>query len=161
MSKIIEKIVSQSTAPSDKNVGWWNGKELKFYTNGKWKTSGGSSNNKSLLDVLTLVDKPLSVFNIYPLNEEHPIEDFGISEDLLTSIYCEKKYCEYNYTDIYIDTICNNQTGEIYNRGGYFVHHGSNTYDLFIFMEDDEEVNYEYKLQFDFFNKTGTFVRIK
>lgn len=160
MSKIIEKIVSQSTAPSDKNVGWWNGKELKFYTNGQWKTSGGSSNNKSLLDVLTLVDKPLSVFNIYPLNEEHPIEDFGISEDLLASIYCYDNYKEYNDDSIDINTICDNKTGVIYNRGGYLTKYDVGVYELIIYTEDDE-FWYEYKLEFDFYNKKAKFIKKK
>ena len=160
MSKIIEKIVSQSTAPSNKNVGWWNGKELKFYTNGQWKTSGGSSNNKSLLDVLTLIYKPLSVLNIYPLNEERPIEDFGISEDLLASIYCNSNYMDYDYNIIYIDTICDNQTGVIYNRGGYLSPYDTNVYVLNYFTEDDE-FSYDYKLSFDLLNKTAKFIRMK
>lgn len=75
MAKIIEKIVSQPTAPSDKNVGWWNGKELKFYTNGKWKTQSGS--NISLADV----------FNSIPIKIKHKgetimtFEEAGISKE--------------------------------------------------------------------------------
>ena len=159
MSKIIEKIVSQSTAPSDKSVGWWNGKELKFYTNGQWKTSGGSSNNKSFLDVVTLMDKPLSVLNIYPLDEERPIEDFGISEDMLASIYLSMRYNEYG-DDISINTIYDNQTGVIYNRGGYLTQYDSSIYSLTLIKEDDE-YPYEYKLSIDFLKKTGMFVRRK
>ena len=74
MSKVIEKIVSQSTAPSNKNVGWWNGKELKFYTNGSWKVSGGSSeseydmvmrlrNNPLVLEVGKPIPKELLTFS--------------------------------------------------------------------------------------------------
>lgn len=36
MTKIIDKIVSQSFAPQDTNVIWDDGKELKIYRQGKW-----------------------------------------------------------------------------------------------------------------------------
>ena len=61
---------------------------------------------------------------------------------------------------IYIDTIRNNQTGVIYNRGGYLTYFGDNEYELVIYTEDDEEY-YDYKLSFNFINKTGEFIRIK
>lgn len=155
MSKIIEKIVSQALPPKDTNVGWWNGKELKFYTNGQWKTSGGSSNNKSFLDVLTLIDERLLVLNIYPEDEERPIEDFGISEDLLASIYFSIKTGNDDFY-IAIDNIYNKQTGEIYNKGGHLSKYDDITYKLTIYTEDDE-YTYDYKLLVDLTRKTGMF----
>lgn len=75
MAKIIEKIVSQELPPKSTNVGWWNGKELKFYTNGEWKTNGGS--NISLSDV----------FNSIPIKIRHKgetvmtFEEAGITKE--------------------------------------------------------------------------------
>lgn len=73
MSKIIEKIISSSTAPSNKNVGWWNGKELKFYTNGQWKTSGGGLSETEYDTLMRLRNNP------YVLEVGKPIP-----KDLLT-----------------------------------------------------------------------------
>lgn len=34
--KVIDKIVISTTEPSSTNVGWYDGKSLKLFANGKW-----------------------------------------------------------------------------------------------------------------------------
>jgi hypothetical protein len=102
MSKIIEKIVSQSTAPSDKNVGWWNGKELKFYTNGEWK----SDNNASTDDSYSLSD----YFNNTPhptikveINTDKSLKELGVPKEYYDKLVLLKSLSPSTNLSYYID----------------------------------------------------------
>lgn len=80
MSKIIEKIVSQALPPKDTNVGWWNGKELKFYTNGKWKADNNASadNSYSLSEYFNTTPHPIIKVEI---DTEKSLEELGVPKE--------------------------------------------------------------------------------
>ena len=158
----MKKIVSQSTAPSNKNVGWWNGKELKFYTNGQWKTSGGSSggSNTPFLDIIAILDKHIPVLNMYKINETHPVEDFGITSEFLNSFSYDylKGYSDRHY---YIDAIYDAVNNVKYENGGYLKMFDSDLYEITIILDDGDESLLNHKLYFDFLNKTATLINRK
>lgn len=80
MSKIIEKIVSQALPPKDTNVGWWNGKELKFYTNGKWKADNNASTDDSysLSDYFNITPRPTIKVEI---GTEKSLKELGVPKE--------------------------------------------------------------------------------
>jgi hypothetical protein len=107
MSKIIEKIVSQALPPKDTNVGWWNGKELKFYTNGKWK----ADNNASADDSYSLSD----YFNTTP----HPIIKVEIdTEKSLKELGVPKEYYD---KLVLLSSITNTDLCDFFDFEGYSV----------------------------------------
>lgn len=81
MSKIIEKIVSQALPPKDTNVGWWNGKELKFYTNGQWKANNNAS-----------ADNPYSLYEYFNITPHPTIKVEIGTEKLLKELGVPKEY---------------------------------------------------------------------
>lgn len=100
MSKIIEKIVSQALPPKDTNVGWWNGKELKFYTNGKWKAGNNTSTDDSysLSDYFKNTPHPTIKVEI---NTEKSLKELGVPKEyydklvLLKSLSPFTSLCSY------------------------------------------------------------------
>lgn len=106
MSKIIEKIVSQALPPKDTNVGWWNGKELKFYSNGQWKTSGGSSGESfsSSIRNITSNFNPLFIdVDAIPKYGSISFDDYGITqieEDML-NLTCISRFGDGAFDNYY------------------------------------------------------------
>lgn len=94
MAKIIEKIVSQPTAPSNTNVGWWNGEELKFYTNGEWKSQGGSS-YYSLPEYFNNTPPPTLKVE---LNTMKSLKDLGVPKEYYDKLLLLKSFQP--YTDL-------------------------------------------------------------
>lgn len=69
MAKEIDKIIISSNAPKSKNVGWFNGQELKLHNKGVWSSVGGSSNNNG--QIYTMPAQVMEALKTLEIEGEH------------------------------------------------------------------------------------------
>lgn len=98
MAKKIDKIIISPNAPKSKNVGWFNGKELKIPNDGTWGSVGGSSNNNG--QIYTLPPQLMELFkNIEMEGERASVLSLKDAETFFKESWNTvfKKFSEYTF----------------------------------------------------------------